>query len=239
MFTNKNVLVTGGTGFIGQEICKLFKLYNANVIFTYNKNEEKAQKLASEIGCKFLQVDLENVNDIKSKIETLYTEINTIDVLVNNAAISQILPLSMLEEEDVDKVLNINLKGTLFMTKAVIRGMIRKRSGTIVNMGSIAGNRILEVPITYAMTKSAINGFTTSLASELKKFGIRVNSVVPGLIEGGVAAGVPDEQREDFLRHCITGRAGKAKEVAELICFLASDKASYINGQNIMVDGGI
>jgi 3-oxoacyl-[acyl-carrier protein] reductase len=239
MFKDKNVLVTGGAGFIGKEICRLFKAYNANVIFTYFKSESKAQQLTDEIGCKSISVNLEDVKDIKLKIEKLYSEINRIDILVNNAAISQILPLSMLEEEDVDKVFDINLKGTLFVTKAVIRGMIRNKSGVIVNMGSLAGNRMLDVPVTYAMSKAAINGFTISLASELKKFGIRVNSVVPGLMEGGVATGVPDDLREDFIKHCATGRAGKAIEVAELVCFLASEKASYINGQNITIDGGI
>ncbi len=239
MFKGKNVLITGGTGFIGSEICRLFKEYNANVIFTYNKNEVKAQKLSEEIDCISIPVDLGDVNDIKSKIEKLYNEIDSIDVLVNNAAISQILPLSMLDEEDVDAVMDINLKGTLFVTKAVIRGMIRHRSGAVVNLGSIAGHRMLDVPVTYAMTKASISGMTVALASEFKKFKIRVNSVVPGLIDGGVATGVPDELREDFIKHCLTGRAGTAREVAEVVCFLASDKASYINGQNIMVDGGI
>jgi 3-oxoacyl-[acyl-carrier protein] reductase len=239
MLTNKNVLVTGGSGYIGSEICRTLKAYNASVFFTYNRNQEKAEKLANETGCKAIQMNIENVTDIKVKVEQLTNEIGHIDILVNNAAISQILPLSMLDEEDVDKVLNVNLKGTLFVTKFVIKSMIRNKRGSIVNMGSIAGHRILDVPVTYAMTKAAISGFTISLASELRKFGIRVNSVVPGMIEGGVSVGVPEELKADFIKHCVTGRVGTAKEVAELVCFIASDKASYINSQNIMIDGGI
>jgi NAD(P)-dependent dehydrogenase (short-subunit alcohol dehydrogenase family) len=239
MLTNKNVLVTGGSGYIGSEICRTLREYNAHVFFSYNRNQEKAEKLATETGSRAIQMNIENVAEIKSRIEQLTTEIGHIDILVNNAAISQILPLSMLDEEDVDKVLNVNLKGTLFVTKFVIKSMIRNKRGSIVNMGSIAGHRILDVPVTYAMTKAAISGFTISLASELRKFGIRVNSVVPGMIEGGVSVGVPEELKADFIKHCVTGRVGKAREVAELVCFLASDKASYINSQNIMIDGGI
>lgn len=239
MLTNKNVLVTGGSGHIGSAICRALKEYHANVFFTYNRNKEKAEKLACEIGCKAIELNIESVTDIKTKIEQLVTEHGPMDVLVNNAAISQILPLSMLDEEDVDKVLNVNLKGTLFVTKAVIKGMIRNKRGSIVNIGSIAGHRMLDVPVTYGMTKAAISGFTISLASELRKFGIRVNSVVPGMIEGGVSAGVPEELKSDFVRHCAAGRTGTANEVAELVCFVASDKAAYINGQNIMIDGGI
>jgi 3-oxoacyl-[acyl-carrier protein] reductase len=89
------------------------------------------------------------------------------------------------------------------------------------------------------MTKAAISGFTFALAGELKRFGIRVNSVVPGLLDGGVGQGVPEALRNDFIEHCAAGRAGTAREVAELICFLASDRAGYINGQNIAIDGGI
>lgn len=239
MFKDKNVLITGGSGSIGSEICRVFKSYNANVFFTYNNNKEKADALANEIGAKAIQLNIESVSDILKKIDELVSEAGPIDVLVNNAAVSQILPLSMLDEEDVDYVMNVNIKGTLFVTKAAIKGMIRNKSGTIVNIGSIAGHRMLDVPITYAMTKAAISGLSISLASELKKFGIRVNSVVPGMIKGGVSSGVPEELRNDFIQHCATGREGTAKEVAELVCFVASEKASYINGQNIMIDGGI
>lgn len=239
MLTDKNVLVTGGSGYIGSEICRTFRKYNANVYFTYNHSQEKAAKLAEETGCRAIQMNIENVADIKAGIEQLTDELGHIDILVNNASISQILPLSMLDEEDVDKVLNVNLKGTLFVTKFVIRGMIRNRCGSIVNIGSIAGHRILDVPVTYAMTKAAISGFTISLASELRKFNIRVNSVVPGMLESGVSDGVPNDLRADFIKHCLAGRAGTAGEVAELVCFIASDKASYINSQNIVIDGGI
>lgn len=240
MLTGKRILISGGTGHVGSEICRTCHGYGAEVVFTYHRNDEAAGKLQGELpGSRALAVDLRDVKDIREKIDRLTDEIGAMNVLVNNAAISQIMPLPLVEEEDVDLIMDINLKGTLFMTKQVLKGMIRNRLGAVVNIGSIAGTRMFDVPITYAMTKAAINGFTYALAVEMKRFGIRVNSVVPGLLDGGVGQGVPEQLRKDFIDHCALGRAGKAREVAEAVCFLASDRASYINGQNIAVDGGI
>jgi 3-oxoacyl-[acyl-carrier protein] reductase len=240
MLTGKRVLISGGTGHVGAEICRTCREYGAEVVFTYHRNEDAARRLREEIPeSRAISIDLRDVKAIRDAIDNLYNEVGVIDVLVNNAAISQIMPLPLVEEEDVDLIMDINLKGTLFVTKQVLKGMIRNRSGVVVNIGSIAGTRMFDVPITYAMTKAAINGFTYALAVEMKRFGIRVNSVVPGLLDGGVGQGVPEQLRQDFINHCSLGRAGKAREVAEVVCFLASDRASYINGQNIAVDGGI
>jgi NAD(P)-dependent dehydrogenase (short-subunit alcohol dehydrogenase family) len=240
MLTGKRVLVTGGTGHVGAEICRACRRYGAEVLFTYHRSEDAAQKLQAEIpGSRAVSIDLRDVNDIREKIDRLVEETGAIDVLVNNAAISQIMPLPLVEEEDVDLIMDINIKGTLFVTKQVLKGMIRNKHGAIVNIGSIAGTRMLDVPITYAMTKAAITGFTFALAAEMKRFDIRVNAVVPGLLDGGVGKGVPEPLRKDFISHCALGRAGTAQEIAEAVCFLASDRASYINGQNIGVDGGI
>lgn len=240
MLDGKIAFVSGGTGYIGTEICRTLTRYGAQVIFSYHGNEEKAEKLVGELnGARAVQMNFRDVKQITGTIETLYKEINRIDILVNNAGVSQVMPFAMLEEEDVDLAIDINMKGTIFLTKAVVRGMIRNKSGVIISMGSIAGERVLAVPIMYAMTKAAISGFTYALAPELKKFGIRVNSVVPGLLEGGVAQGVPEDLKVEFMKHCAAGRAGTAQEVAEVVAFLASDRASYINGQNIHVNGGI
>ncbi len=240
MLKGKVAFVSGGTGYVGSEICRTFARYGARVIFSYHNNEKKARELEEELnGSKALPLNLREVPNITKTINALYKEEDRIDILINNAAVSQVMPLAMLEEEDVDLVLDVNIKGTIFLTRAMVRGMIRNKSGVIISMGSIAGQRMLAVPLTYAMTKASISGFTFALAGELKKFGIRVNSVVPGLLEGGVAKGVPDDLRAEFLKHCASGRPGTAKDVAELTAFLASDKAAYINGQNINVNGGI
>lgn len=240
MFKGKTVFVSGGTGHLGSEICRTFHEYGARVIFSFKQNQDGAKKLAASIpGAKPVFLDLLDVKSIKVSIENLYQEVGVIDVLVNNAGVSQVMPLPLVEEEDLDWIMDINIKGMFFITKHIVKGMIRNKRGVIVNIGSIAGNRMLDVPVTYAMTKAAVNGFTFALASEMKRFGIRVNSVVPGLLDGGVGQAVPEALRNDFIAHCAAARAGKAREVAETICFLASDKASYINGQNICIDGGI
>jgi NAD(P)-dependent dehydrogenase (short-subunit alcohol dehydrogenase family) len=162
-----------------------------------------------------------------------------VDILVNNAGITQVMPFALIEEEDWDRMMDVNVKGMFLVTKAFVRGMIRRKNGAVVNLGSLAGMRVLEVPVHYATAKSAVVGFTLSLARELSRYNVRVNAVVPGLVDGGVSSNVPEKQREDYFQHCTLGRAGKPEEVAELVAFLASDRAGYINAQAIHIDGGV
>lgn len=236
----KVVLVTGGTGHIGRAICAEAHARGAKVLFSYHRGSDRAKALEAELeGAEGFPMDLRSVPDIQQAIESVYSRHPVIHALVNNAGISQAMPLAMLEEEDVDLAMDVNLKGTLFVTRAVVRGMIRARGGSIVSLGSIAGHRVLEVPVTYAMTKAALAGMTTALAAELKRFSIRVNNVVPGMIDGGVAQGIPEDHRRDFLAHCAAGRPGTGRDVANLVCFLCSDDSSYVNAQSLQIDGGV
>jgi NAD(P)-dependent dehydrogenase (short-subunit alcohol dehydrogenase family) len=240
MLEGKTVLVSGGTGYIGSAICRVCAENGAQVIFTYRTNESAAEALREQLpGAYCLQLDLADIDGTRETIESLYRAGGRIDVLVNNAGITQIMPFAMIEEDDFNHLMTVNVKGTFFLTKAVARGMIRNRAGAIVNIGSIAGHRMYDVPVHYALSKAAIPGFTYALAVELKRFGIRVNTVVPGLIEDGLSTGISAELKDDFNKHCAAGRPGTAREVADAVCFLASDRASYINGQNLFVDGGI
>jgi len=240
MLKGKRVLVSGGTGYIGQAICETCAEYGAEVYFTWYKNEEKARKMEQSIkGSTAIRMNVKDVNDITAQVKKLHQDVEAFDILVNNAGSSQVMPLPMLEEEDFDFLVNLNVKGTVFLTKAIVMRMIRKKKGSIVNIGSIAGHRLLDVPVHYALTKGAVSGFTSALAVELKRFNIRVNSVVPGLLEDGVARVVPEDGKEDYIEHCAVSRLGTGKEVAEVVCFFASDRAGYVNGQNIVVDGGI
>lgn len=239
MLKGETVFVSGGTGYLGTGICELASEYGARVLFSYHSHEASANELAEKIGGKAVRIDMRDIPAMAGTVEKLSSEFGPIGALINNAGVSNVMPLAMLEEEDVDSALGVNVKGTLFLTRAVVRGMMANRRGSIVNVGSIAGHRILDVPVTYAASKAAIHGMTFALTAELKRFNIRVNSVIPGMLEGGVAKAVPPEHRDDFLRHCAVGRPGTAREIAEVVCFLASGRSSYVNGQQIVVDGGV
>lgn len=238
----KIVVVTGGTGDIGSEIVKHFAAENCFVYFTYSRSEEKAEKLETLLGsdrCKATRISVLDKESLSSFAREIFEKHGAIDILVNNAAIAQVLPFPLIEEEEWDEVMDVNVKGTFFVTREFSRFMISKKRGCIINMGSIAGERIMEVPVHYAASKSAMVGFTYSLTKEFSRYNIRVNCVVPGLIEGGLTRNTPEKQKQQYIDFCAMKRAGKPEEVASLVVYLASPCAAYINGQVICIDGGI
>jgi 3-oxoacyl-[acyl-carrier protein] reductase len=244
LLEGKTVLVTGGSGAIGRAICLAASRHGAAVAFTYHRGEERAQQVAQAVEqeggqCLFASVEACDASAIEELVTRVERELGGVDVLVNNLGMTQVMPLALIEEEDWDETLRVNLKSMFLFTKAVVRGMIRRRAGVVLNMGSIAGSRLLEVPVHYATAKAGVIGFTTSLAKELCRYNIRVNAVEPGLIEGGIGSNVSERQLGDYNRFCSLGRPGKPEEVAELVAFMASDRASYINAQRVGVDGGL
>jgi len=239
----KVALVTGGSEAVGSAVVRALARDGWAVAFTYRSQAERARRLADELNgpapVRAFELDVLDGAASKRLAEQVERELGPVDALVNNAGVSQVLPFAMIEEADWDAVMDVNVKGMFLVTKAFARGMIRCKRGAIVNMGSLAGLRVLEVPVHYATAKSAVVGFTLSLARELGRYNIRVNAVVPGMLTDGVSRSVPEKQQEDYLRHCTLSRAGEPGEVAELVAFLASDRSSYINAQAIFVDGGI
>ena len=233
------VLVTGGSGALGRAIVRRFRADGCPVAFTFNTNEASAHTLEAETGASAFRAELTDRRQVQEMVRQAIERFGQIDVLVNNAGFTQVMPFALIEEEDWDTVLAANLKTMFLVTREVVRGMIGRKSGVIVNIGSLAGHRLLEVPVHYATAKAGVSGFTTSLAKELSRYNIRVNSVVPGLLEEGVGRMVPEKELAEYFRYCTAGRAGKMHEVAEVVAFVASEKAQYINAQNIFVDGGI
>jgi 3-oxoacyl-[acyl-carrier protein] reductase len=242
MLKGRTAFVTGGTGAIGSAIVRSLAAHGARVAFSFHSQEDKARELERELGGERAKAYLLDVLDKAGSVkvaEQTALDLGPVDILVNNAGITQVMPFALIEEEDWDRIMDVNVKGMFLVTKAFVRGMIRRKQGAVVNLGSLAGMRVLEVPVHYATAKSAVVGFTLSLARELARYHVRVNAVVPGLLTGGVSSNVPEKQQEDYFQHCAVGRAGKPEEVAELVAFLASDRASYINAQAIHIDGGV
>lgn len=236
---NRTVLITGGSGAVGSAMTRAFCKEGDKVAFTYLRNKEKATALETETGAKAFRADLTKGAEVQRAIESLHTALGPVDVLVNNAGATQVMPFALLEEEDWDRVISANLKSMYLATRECVRDMIAKKKGVIINIGSIAGHRLLEVPVHYATAKAGVSGFTISLAKELERYHIRVVSIIPGLLDEGVSRMVPENKLKEYLSYCLAGRPGKPDEIAQIALFLSSDKASYINAQNIFADGGL
>ncbi|MCA9139527.1 MAG: SDR family oxidoreductase [Planctomycetales bacterium] len=241
---DKRILVTGGSRGLGRSLCKTFASQGANIAFTYVRDDRAAESLRTEcerlgvaaIMSKTPSTDFDAMESLAERIESDW---GGIDVLVNNAGITQMFPLAMIDEEDWDQVMDVNVKGVFLTTKAVLPGMIRRRSGVILNIGSLAGARMLSAPVHYCTSKAAVKGFTQSMAKELSRHQIRVLCLAPGLLDDGMGTNVPETGLAEYLHHCSLGRVGTLEEAAELAAFMVSDANSYMNGETIILDGGV
>ncbi len=244
LLAGKRVLVTGGSRGLGRVLCKVLAGAGAKVAFSYSRGDEAAREALAEIEAqgsegKSFKVSVLDNEGTAAMIRALEEGWGAIDVLINNAGVTQNLPLALLEEEDFDHVMDINVKGTYLTSRAVLRGMIRRKSGVILNMGSLAGMRALEAPIHYSTSKAALVGMTESMSKEVARHGIRVLCLAPGLLEDGVGRNLPEPRLADYLRHCDLGRVGTFDEVARFAACLVSDQNSYMNGETIVMDGGV
>lgn len=232
-------LITGGSGAVGRALIQRLSADGYRVAFTWMNGKERAEQIANETGARAFRADLTQRAQVEAMVAGVMERFGHIDVLVNNAGRTQVMPLALIEEEDWDEIMAANLKTMFLVTREVARGMIARKAGVIVNIGSLAGHRLLEVPVHYATAKAGVTGFTLSLAKELARYHIRVNEVVPGLLTDGVGRMVPAAEMAEYLRYCTAGRPGEPAEVAAVVAFLAGDEARYINAQSVAVDGGI
>jgi 3-oxoacyl-[acyl-carrier protein] reductase len=238
-FANKVVVVTGGSRGIGRAIVERFAALGARVFFTYQQREEQAREVAAACGAEKIQCAQADADAIEAAVQQVVTSAGKLDVLVNNAGITRDNWLMLMPADDWNKVLDINVSGAFRWCKAVSRVMLGARAGVIVNIASISGLMGVAGQTNYCASKGALLAFSRALAAELGGRGIRVNAVAPGFIETDMTARVPKPIRDQNLQRILLKRFGQAAEVAAAVTFLASDDASYIMGQTIVVDGGL
>ena len=239
----KVVLVTGSTRGIGLEIAKAFGEEGYAVMLS-GRNEEVLMKVKSELESTGLKVsackaDISKAEDANKLVACTLEQFGRIDTLVNNAGVTCDNLLMRMDEDAWDKVLDTNLKGAFFMTKAVIKPMLKAKGGSIINIASVVGLMGNAGQANYAASKAGLIGFTKSVAKEYGKKGIRVNAVAPGFICSDMTAGLSDSLKEQMLAQVPLNVFGQPRDVANAVIFLASDKASYITGQVLTVDGGM
>ncbi len=241
----KRVLITGGSRGLGRALACVFAGEGAKVASSYTRDQDGARATLEAIRsagaeAKSYKASVLDVAATEAMVRELDESWGGVDVLVNNAGVSQNLPIALLEEEDWDRVMDTNVKGTFLTSRAVLRVMIRrKRGGVILNVGSLAGTRMLEAPVHYCASKAAINGLTQAMAKEVARYDVRVLCLAPGLLEDGVGRNLPEHRLADYLKHCALGRVGTFDEVARFAAFLVSDANSYMSGETVLIDGGL
>lgn len=243
-FQGKVALVTGSSRGIGKAVALDLARKGAQVALNYASNDEAAQNALSEVlrespGSRIYKADISSMEQVHDMIMHLREEMGRLDIIVNNAAITRDKLLVMMPEEDWDRVLEVNLKGVYNCTKLALRPMIQQKWGRIINMTSLSAVIGRSGQANYAASKGGIIGFTKSLCKEVARFNITVNAVCPGIIDTEMTRGVPKARQEEFLRAIPMGKFGEPQDVAEAVSFLASERARYITGQVICVDGGL
>jgi 3-oxoacyl-[acyl-carrier protein] reductase len=243
-FRDRTVLVTGASRGLGRAIAVAFGREGAWVGIAYRDRKREAEQTLVEVADaggtgRVVSLDVTQDDSVQAGIDQVLEARGGVDVLVNNAGVihDELFALSSLEAWE--QTLSTNLLGAVRCTRCVVRGMLRQQAGAIVNIGSVAALRANPGQSSYGASKSALLSLTRTLAAELAPGGIRVNAVVPGLLDAGMAHRLSPAQRKRAIQNTFLGRAGTAAEAAAAVLFLASDEARYVVGQTLVVDGGL
>ena len=233
-----NVLITGGSRGIGEALVRAFCKNGDRVVFLYRSQTEKAEALAKETGAVSLQADVSDARAVERAVEEALAQMGSIDVLVSNAGVAQIKLFTDLTDGDWETMRGTNLDGAFYAARSVARQMVRQQKGRIIFIGSMWGKVGASCEVHYSATKAALRGMTMALAKELGPSHITVNCVEPGVIETEMNAALDEETKASLAEETPLCRMGKPHEVADAVCFLASEKADFITGQILGVDGG-
>ncbi|MEQ1877870.1 MAG: SDR family NAD(P)-dependent oxidoreductase [Bdellovibrionia bacterium] len=246
MLAGKKIFITGASRGLGREFARRFAQDGARVAFSYSSDDARAQTALKELevlsrsgapaAFKISVLDESGMKGVATKLDADW---GGIDILVNNAGVSEALPVALMNQDDWDRVLDTNIKGMYVTTRAFLPGLVRRKNGVILNIGSLAGVRLLAAPVHYCASKAAVKGFTESLSKEIARYKIRVNCLAPGLLEEGVARNLPEDKLDAYIAQVALKRCGTFEEISSFASFMVSDKNSYMNGATVVMDGGL
>lgn len=244
MEERKVVFVTGGSRGIGKAIALKYAQNGYNVVINYVSDKTNVEELKKKfeelkVECLIEKADVSKLEEVEQIVKKTIEKFKKIDVLINNAGITRDGLLMRMKEEDFDKVIEINLKGTFLVTKSVIPYMLKKRDGKIINLASVVGVTGNAGQCNYSASKAGIIGFTKSIAKELASRNIRANAIAPGFIDTDMTSVLSDEVKDSINAQIPMKRMGTAQEIANVAYFLGCEESSYITGQVINIDGGM
>jgi len=245
LLENQVAFITGATAGIGKAIAHHFAKQGATVILV-GTNADRGTKSAQEINhetgrdaATFMQCDVSKKEAVDSAILQTLEKFSKIDILVNNAGITKDGLLLRMSQEDIDRVLDVNLKSSFYTCQAVLRPFMKAKKGKILNISSVVGLMGNPGQTNYAASKAALIGFTKSLAKEVSSRNITVNCIAPGYIDTNMTEVLADDKKQALIEHIPLGRIGKPEDIAQAALFLCSSMADYITGQTLVVDGGL